>query len=260
MKKGFFLLTNEKCELERCIDKSGRTRVAIDARKRQKKLAKARAKRKAKALANRRAKPGKSSFLQRVALGLEFELAARGPIHECYVNENLITPGYDRGMGTVIVSRLASGGMVAVGVYLLDVFCLGVKDSFARLLTREEYLQLLFQTRMHEPMEKVEPAVAKRLIEDAIAYARSIGFEPHPDFRPAQKLLEDIDGSACTMEFAFGDRGKPHFISGPHDSLARIRQVSDTLERTCGKENYNMTILLGDPFGDGDFDDDDDGD
>jgi hypothetical protein len=230
--------------------------VAIDPRKRQKKLAKARAKRKAKALTNRRAQQGKPSVLQRAALGLEFELAARGPIHECYVNENLMTPDYDQGMGTVIVSRLASGGMVAAGVYLLDVFCLGVKDSFARLLTREEYRQLLSQTRLQGPMKKVEPAVAKKLIEDTVAYARRIGFEPHPDFQPARKLLEDIDASACTMEFTFGDRGKPHFISGPHDSQARIRQIGDTLERTCGKENYNMTILLGDPFGDDDFDDD----
>jgi hypothetical protein len=238
--------------------------VAIDQRKRQKKLAKNRAKRKAKALTNRRAQQGRPSFLQHAALGLEFELAARGPIHECYANENLMTPGYKQGMGTVIVSRLASSGMVAAGVYLLDVFCLGVKNSFASLLMGEEFRQLLAQTRLQEPMKKVEPAVAKKLIEDTVAYAHSIGFEPHPDFRPARKLLEDIDPSACMMEFTFGDRGKPHFISGPHDSPARIRQISETLEHTCGKDNYNISILLGDPFGDYDFDnyenDDDDGD
>ena len=234
--------------------------MAIDQRKRQKKLSKQRAKRKAKALTTRRAQQGNPSFLQRMPLGLEFELAARGPLHECYVNANLMTPGYDQGMGAVIVSRLASGGMVAVGVYLLDVFCLGVKDSFARLLRGEEYHQLLSQTRSQEPIKKVEPSVAKKLIEDAVAYARRLGFEPHPDFRPARKLLEDIDASVCTMEFTFGDRGKPHFISGPYDSQARIRQIGDTLERTCGKDNYKMTILLGDPFGDDDFDDDDDDD
>jgi hypothetical protein len=251
--------------LEHIFDKNRRTRVAIDPRKRQKKLAKERAKRKAKALANRRAQQGRPSFLQRAALGLEFELAARGPIDECHVNEKLMTPGYNQGMGTVIVTRLASSGMVAAGVYLLDVFCLGVKDSFARFLTKEEFRQLLSQTRLQEPMKKVEPAVAKKLIEDTVAYARRIGFEPHPDLRPARKLLEDIDASACMMEFTFGDRGKPHFISGPYDSQARIRQIRDTLERTCGKDNYNITILLGDPFGDDDFDDDyeeedDDGD
>jgi hypothetical protein len=107
-------------------------------------------------------------------------------------------------------------------------------------------------------MKEVEPTVAKTLIEDTVAYARSIGFEPHPDFRPARKLLEDIDASDCRVEFTFGDRGKPHFISGPYDSRARIRQVHNTLERTCGKDNYNMTILLGDPLADIDFDDDDD--
>ena len=160
----------------------------------------------------------------------------------------------------MIVSRLASGGMIAAGVYLLDVFCLGVKNPFARLLTREEYHQLLSQTSLQEPLKKVEPAVAKKLIEDAVAYASNIGFEPHPDFRPARKLLEDIDASACMMEFTFGDRGKPHFISSPYDSPSRIRQIRDTLERTCGKDNYNITILLGGAFGDDDFDDDYEGD
>jgi|SRR5262245_35293086 len=234
--------------------------MAIDPRKRQKKLAKNRAKRKAKNLANRRAQQEISSFLQRSPLGLEFELAARSSIQECFVNEDLMTPGNNQGMGTVIVSRQASSGMVAVGVYLLDVFCLGVKDSFIRLLTREEFRHLFSQIRLQEPMRKVEPAVAKKLIEDTIAYAHSIGFEPHPDFRLARKLLEDIDTSACMMEFAFGDRGKPHFISGPNDTPARIRQIGDTLKRTCGKDNYNITILLGDPFGDDDFDDDEEDD
>ena len=80
----------------------------MDPRKRQKKLAKERAKRKAKALANRRAQQGKPSFLQRAALGLEFELAARGPIHECYVNANLMNTEYDQGDGDrdCLASRL----------------------------------------------------------------------------------------------------------------------------------------------------------
>jgi hypothetical protein len=234
--------------------------MAIDPRKRQKKLAKERAKRKAKAQASRRGQQGRPSFFRSAALGLEFEMAARVPIHECYINEELMSPGYDQGMGTVIVSRLASSGMAAVGVYLLDVFCLGVKNSFASLLTSEEYHQLLSQTSLQEPLKKVEPAVAKKLIEDAVTYARNIGFEPHPDFRPARKLLEDIDASACMMEFTFGDRGKPHFISGPNDSPSRIGQIRDTLERTCGKDNYNITILLGGAFEDDDFDDDYEGD
>jgi hypothetical protein len=239
--------------------------VAIDPRKRQKKLAKERAKRNAKALASRRAKQGRSSSLQRASLGLEFELAVSGPVYECYVNEKLMTsPDSNQGMGTVVVSRLASAEMIVAGVYLLDLFCLGVKNAFATILTREEFQVLYSQTRAQEPLMKVEPAVAKKLIEDTVAYARSLGFEPHPDFRPARKLLVDIDASACNMEFTFGCQGKPHFISGPSDSRARIQQIRDTLERTCGKDNYNITILLGDPFGDDDYEEEevyiDDGD
>lgn len=232
--------------------------MAIDQRKRQKKLAKERAKRKAKAQASRQSQQVRPSSFQR--FGLEFELAARGPIHECYLNERLLDPGNNQGMGTVVVSRLGSGGMIAVGVYLLDVFCLGVKDAFARLVTREEFSHFLSQTKTQEPLKKVEPAMARKLVEDAVAYARGIGFEPHPDFRPARKLLDDIDTSACTVEFTFGDRGKPHFISGPYETSSRIRTICETLERKCGKGNYHTTIFLGDPFGGFDEDDDEDED
>ncbi|HEY6401783.1 MAG TPA: hypothetical protein VI479_10265 [Blastocatellia bacterium] len=44
------------------------------------------------------------------------------------------------------------------------------------------------------------------------------------------------------------------------DSQSRIGQIRDTLERTCGKDNYNIIILLGGAFGDDDFDDDYEGD
>jgi hypothetical protein len=79
--------------------------------------------------------------------------------------------------------------------------------------------------RQNMHLRKVEPAYAKKLILDAIAYARNNGFEPHKDYRLASKVLRDIDETTCKTEFTFGKDGKPFYITGPNDSEARSKQV-----------------------------------
>src|SRR5262245_5923292 len=103
--------------------------MALDQRRRQKKLAKQRAKRKAKAAAQ---KPYQSSGSSqgRMMATLEFDLASSAPIYECYVADDIFDQEENRGIGQVIVSRL-SGGQVAAGIFMIDAFCLGVKDAFA---------------------------------------------------------------------------------------------------------------------------------
>ena len=50
-------------------------------------------------------------------------------IGKCYISD-----GFDDvGEGHIIVTRLHTGGNVSVGVFLVDKYCLGVKDSFYRL-------------------------------------------------------------------------------------------------------------------------------
>lgn len=239
--------------------------MAIDPRKKQKKLAKQKAKRKAKALDHRRSQQGKSSL----STPMEFELGARGPILECLMPENL----FDGGLGEVIVSRTTGKGLVAAGVFLLDVFCLGVKNAFPLLQPRGVYEQMMQQIDLQTPLVQVEPACAKKLIEDAAAYARDLGFEPHADYRPARKVLQDIDAADCKEQFTFGKDGKPFFMSGPNETPQRSRRIIETLERRCGPGGYDYLIgldptmqLMGnydeafDDEDDDDFDDDDDDD
>jgi hypothetical protein len=234
--------------------------VAIDPRKTQKKLAKQKAKRKAKALDHRRSQQGKTSPY----VPMEFELGARGPILECLMTEEI----FDSGMGQVIVSRTTGSGVVAAGIFLLDVFCLGVKDAFPMLQPRATYENLVRQTDHQSPLVQIEPACARKLVEDAVVYARDLGFEPHDNYRVARKVLQDIDATVCEELFTFGKDGKPFFISGPNDSEQRSRQIIETLERRCGADGYHHLVglnpdmeLIGDyDDSDEDFDDDDNDD
>lgn len=242
--------------------------MALDPRKRQKKLAKKRAKRKAKAAEQKQARQGKSSWFGNLLAMGEFELAARAPIYECYAANEI----FSQGMGQVIVSRRSASGQIAAGVFLIDAYCLGVKDAFALLKPPEVFEDYLDQIRAGLSLKRVQPEYAKKLIEGAVAYARDLGFEPHPDYKLPSKLLNSIDATTCETEFTFGKDGKPFFMSGPNDSQARCKQILDTLERRCGPDGYHFMMAM-DPFGglrvtnqfgndweDDDDDDDDDDD
>jgi hypothetical protein len=232
--------------------------MALDQRKRQKKLAKQRAKRKAKAAAQKPSQP-RGSSLGRMVATLEFDLASRAPVYECYAADDIFDREKDQGIGQVIVSRL-SGGRVAAGIFLIDAFCLGVKDAFAFFRSRDDFHNtLLLSMRQTTRLRKVEPAYAKKLILDAIAYARDNGFEPHKDYQLASKVLRDIDETACKTEFTFGKDGMPFFIAGPNDSEARSKQVIDTLHRRFGSGGYHYMVGIspfGSFFGNTEFDED----
>ncbi len=159
------------------------------------------------------------------------------PIYKSFVADEV----FDHGLGYVVVSRL-SGAEVAAGIFLVDAYCLGVKDAMAMLKPRAFFDDFIGSVPMR--MRAVEPAYAKKLVQDAIAYARDLGFEPHPDYRLPRRMLNDIDASECAVEFTFGKDGKPLFVSGPNDSEARSKQIIDTLQRRCGPDGYNFMMGL----------------
>ncbi|MBS1787828.1 MAG: hypothetical protein JST85_08905 [Acidobacteria bacterium] len=152
---------------------------------------------------------------------------------------------FNAGIGQVIVGRATGKGLVAAGIFLVDIFCLGVKNAFPMLQPRAMYENAIAQMDLNSPLVQIEPACAKKLIEGAIVYARDLGFEPHEDYRAARKVLQDIDAALCQEQFTFGKDGKPFFMSGPNDSPQRSRQIIETLERRCGAGGYHYLVGLG---------------
>ena len=151
---------------------------------------------------------------------------------------------FEVGMGTVILSRFKSEGRVESGVFLLDAFCLGVKDAtFVQLDVTRHEKQLLEGYSAQDPLEPIEPACARKLIEDAVRYAAGLGFQPHPDYKRACRVFGGTDPSACTRQFVFGDQGKPSYIQGPSDSPQRVARILETLRTRCGEGNFTFTLL-----------------
>lgn len=203
--------------------------MAADPKRRQKALAKKAAKRKAKASVARAAFSGPPAELARLL---------KAPVHECFVPQGM----FERGMGNLLVSRQAGGGAIALGAFLLDVWCLGVKDAMITVHSEAQYASSVAKLRENEPLEPVDPACAKKLVLRVVEYARGLGLEPHPDYRAAKRIFEGIDAGACDQDFTFGREGKPYFFSGPNDTPARCRQILKALSKRLGPDEFHFTV------------------
>jgi hypothetical protein len=150
---------------------------------------------------------------------------------------------FESGIGYVVVSRFKGDGRVESGCFLLDVFCLGVKDAlFERFDGISEYQEVLRDLFRKEGSIALTPSAGRKLVESAVAYAGRFGFAPGADYKVACRVFGGILASACEVEFSFGKDGKPFFVQGPSDSPARCEQILYALESRCGRGNYHYII------------------
>lgn len=163
------------------------------------------------------------------ALPVEWVGAAGAPIADVYVPEGM----FDEGIGTVWFSRLLEDGRYALSVFLVDTYCLGVKSTMYAVLEPERYKVHLenFLHASEEQFVTCEPAYARKLVESAVAYARSLGLEPHVDYKIAKMLFGEVQASDSDAHFAFGRDGNPYYVPGPGDSPAEQRRVIKQLEK-----------------------------
>jgi hypothetical protein len=163
---------------------------------------------------------------------------SRGPWGACYESGTL-------GMNQLLCVRKTMSGFGA-SVFLLDEYCLGVKD--ADVIRDVDVAVIEDQVRQRDG-RMVTPAYALKKLTALIAWAREIGFDPHAKAYLAMEIFRDVDPDSCRDPFAFGrpEDGKPMFISGPKDSPDRIRSVLNKLQR-LGQDNYHFMISTPEVF------------
>lgn len=145
------------------------------------------------------------------------------------------------GLAGVLVARgpRRAGGDVSVCGYLVDTYCLGVKDALPPRRVSERRLPDLvdrFFDSFDGPPVAAPIELARHLVWGAVEYARGLGFEPHPDLRKAAGHLAPLT-DPCAIRF--GHDGKPYYIQGPYDDAERVMR---TLERTVGRDNYHFLV------------------
>jgi len=199
--------------------------MAVDQRRRQKKLERRKAKQKAerRELAQRRSQ----------GIAARMELAASAPILHCCRSADL----WVQGIGYVLLSRALKDGQVAFATFLVDVYCLGVKDVMFDIAPRGRYERDLYgKMTDRAAMLPMQPEAARKLVEGAVQYALDLGLPPHADYRTAKPIFGEISAEACTEEFTFGRDGKPCFMPGPFDNAARCEQIFRAIAKHLGED------------------------
>ncbi|MBW4512948.1 MAG: DNA-binding response regulator, partial [Scytonematopsis contorta HA4267-MV1] len=138
------------------------------------------------------------------------------PVYQCLATNNLIralpdtselaelknvTNVYDsdyvQGLGLVVIAREGKYNELSICSYLLDFWCLGVKDSIPpRKINRVKYKEFVEKSfdAFPEPPQEIPISVAQGMIYSALEYADKLGFQPHRDFAESRLHLGDWNG------------------------------------------------------------------
>ncbi|MDP9073285.1 MAG: helix-turn-helix domain-containing protein [Actinomycetota bacterium] len=199
--------------------------------------------------------PSEAARLVRHVAREDVSQAPEPPVVGCWVSpgwsEGLVAPaewpdsdvpdGIGHGIVSVLVARQPRRGKLSVTGYLVDVYCLGVKDVVGPKVMDDAdlraYVRMYFLV-YQAPALAAPIEMARELVWGAVAYARGLGFEPHPDFEQAAGQLGAWEPTGVVR---FGRGGKPYFVQGVRDNAG---QILATLERSVGEGNFHYLVAV----------------
>ena len=202
--------------------------MARDEKKRQQKLMRKRQKQKRK----------KKRASQIAAASTDTSIIRRArhyPIHECLISRDW----QENGIAVIIIARRQSESKIVCGVYMVDLYCLGVKDTSCRAnLSLYEYRND-FRARFVDEGGATAGSVelAHQIIFGAIDFAASLDLPPHEDFQLSRHVLEEREDIPPNETIEFGKDGKPFYIAGPDDPVGRILKH---LESRLGEDGFHF--------------------
>ena len=145
------------------------------------------------------------------------------------------------GLATVVVARRHRYDKVSACCYLVDAYCLGVKDTIGPRVMDEHELAGFVRScysAYDTPPVQVPIDLAQHLVLGAVGYASRLGFVPSPDFLQTRAHLGDWTGPSA---IDFGRNGKPFYVEGPYDDAAYVMQM---LERAVGIGNFEYLVAV----------------
>ena len=146
------------------------------------------------------------------------------------------------GLGMVVVARTTGYKRFVVCSYLIDYWCLGLKDTRGEQKMNDiKYKQLVEMLYGNFPKgyQEISLEQAQAIVYGAIEYAEELGLKPHKDWQQTRSHLGAWSGEP---KLTFGKEGSPYYISGPYDNTAQILQ---TLREKVGEGNFHYMVGIG---------------
>lgn len=199
---------------------------------RQKKLAKKHSKSKAK----HSARIARKQQLTSVA-GM-MQLASAGEIIDCHRGLQG-GAGEQNGMIPVMLRRRGPNGRVAIALFLVDCWCLGVKDCSGQLSSPEEAREKLDWLDDRLNLHRCSAGEGKSIVDAGVEYANSLSLRPHADFKKIYSLWGDVPAESVPDDVEFGVNGRPTYVVGPYDDPRRQQLILEALGRSVGAGHFD---------------------
>gem|GEM_PF-1768751 len=158
------------------------------------------------------------------------------PIYKCLVNSNW----EDSKIANVIVMRKHTNGNVTTGFYLVDLMCLGIKDTFYFFNKPEEEVTENL-TMTGEYFEEIDYNYAHNIIYAGHDFAADFEIQPHKEFAITKYILEEDDDNIPLVEVETGDaeNGEPFLLVEESFNYAPILEK---LRNHAGEGHYKFAI------------------
>lgn len=135
------------------------------------------------------------------------------PIYECRINSDWEISK----LANIFVARKHTNGNLTVGLYLVDLKCLGVKDAYYFFnISEVEYEELIEKSVGVVDLDHVPYPLVHNIIYAGVEFAEEYGFKPCKEYASVAKyILEEDTEDIELIDIDCGENGKPFYISGP---------------------------------------------
>jgi len=158
------------------------------------------------------------------------------PIGDCLIRREW----KELGLAIIFVPRMHKQGNITFGYYLVDTFCLGVKNcSYKFNCLPDEYEDIISRVYADTGYDVISYEEAHNLIYGAIEYAEDLGFSSHKDFAVAQYILEEDTEDIPLIEYEFGKDDKPFLVVMSKLEASKYLPI---LNKNVGEGNYEFLI------------------
>lgn len=143
------------------------------------------------------------------------EKANKLPIYKC-----MITPGWEgAGECFISISRQRGNGNLCVANFLVDCWCLGVKEVYGNVNMDPDTFK---DFRERAGLVDIDYPTVHNIIYGAIEFAEEAGIEPCRDFNIWEGVLSEDNDDVPLIEMEFGKDGKHLLVTEPGTPESRL--------------------------------------
>lgn len=141
----------------------------------------------------------------------------------------------------IVVSRIHPDGDITYAAYLLDLYCVGVKNTMWNFHQSENTVkEMLAEFSMeNDCMDEIPYVEAHNWVYGAMEFALEAGIDPCKEFSLTRYVLEEDNEDVELIEYEFGHNGR-HFLIA--DSRQEAAHYIAALNSNLGEGNYDFSF------------------